>query len=383
MGVSTFALLRRIAWAIGATLFCARFVVPTCWAEQLVYEPFELGNGPGEYQVGPIGGQPAIPAGGFFAGPWIAPAGKGGQVVQPTSIVPETPGGSVTASGEGRAGRYLAEPWTSDTSGVFYLSYAARFGTVLNPATMDISALGFRTTEFWPAGSAVGQDNGRMEIGYHAFVGPQTQRWPSSARLQFQMPQITPQYLAETTFNEDNNSPHLIVVKFELSAEQQSDSISVFLDPWGMAEPEIPNGLATGIDFTLGAISTVSFFGGDGGLPPTFDELRVGTRFEDVVAPPVSTGPCTHSAAEQACFLEIISHMHLTGPDVGFADLNGDGRVSLVDYRLWKDGRSDNSPGAGTVAAAKVPEPGTWLSVIALATICCVRVGRPLSDSRV
>jgi hypothetical protein len=85
-------------------------------AVQLAYEPFTIGVGPGEYHVGPLPGQPNFSIGpqepeSFFSGPWAGSAGTTGQVVQETSLVPGSPGGSVTASGDGRAGRYLSTPW--------------------------------------------------------------------------------------------------------------------------------------------------------------------------------------------------------------------------------------------------------------------------------
>jgi hypothetical protein len=369
---------RRVAiWLGGIWVLVAS---SPSWAVQLAYEPFELGVGPGEYQVGPLVGQPTVTAGSFFNGPWDgAPGQESGQVVQSLGGAPETPGGSVTAAANGRAGRYLAEPWTDGTSGVFYLSYLARYGTVADPNASGGIELGYRTTELWPAGNGVGQDTGRTQIGYNAFVGTPEDRSPNTARLKFESPAGDVQYLTSTTFNEDNNSPHRLVLKFELSDQPGADAISVFLDPIGATEPAFPNGFAGGLDFTLGAIGTISYFATEptGGTPPTFDELRVGTTFADVQPPLVPEGPCSGPEVGYACYLEIISHMHLAGSEVSFGDLNKDGRVTIADYRVWKDNRTDLTPGAGALLVQSVPEPGTWLIGCTLTTILVGHAGRP------
>jgi hypothetical protein len=359
----------------GPRLLCAAFVlalgdVAASSATQLAYEPFAIGGGPGEYQLGPIHGQPAVRIGDFFAGPWVAPPEHAGQAVQAAGILPNTAGGSVIANGNGRAGRYLAQPWTHATVGVFYLSFLARFGTVADPLASDGGPLGFRTIEFWPAGNKIGDDTDRMEMGYNAFVGTAADRSPTTARLRFAAPGGGPQYLTGTTFNEDNDRAHWIVLKFELQYRPAGDRVSVFLDPVSPQEPIVPHAMAENLDFTLGALGTVSFFSSDptGGVAPAFDEIRVGTTFADVAPPQVPEGPCSSFQAEEACYLEILSHMHLAGEEVGFADLNGDSRVTIADFRFWKDRRVDISS-AGAAAVTSVPEPGTWLCVIVAATI--------------
>ena len=108
------------------------------------------------------------------------------------------------------------------TVGTYYLSFLAAYGTVTDPNTNAGADLGFRTTEIWPEGGSVGTDTGRFEIGYQGFAGAADQQVPRTARLHFTGPGTNGyQYLTDTTFNEDNNHTHLIVLKAVLEHRQQ------------------------------------------------------------------------------------------------------------------------------------------------------------------
>ena len=66
----------------------------------------------------------------------------------------------------------------------------------------------------------------------------------------------------------------------------------------------------------------------------------------------------------------IISHMNLLGQPLVNGDVTGDGKVTIADYRFWKDRRTDLSPGAGAGGIAGVPEPSCLMMVlIAAATL--------------
>ena len=344
-------------------------VAPRCAAELLVYEPFIIGTGGGEYHVGPIDGQPDPPFGGpvvdpFFVGPWVSPVDAAGQVIHPDSIAFDAPGGSVRAVGNGRAGRYLWDPWDDATEGTFYLSFLVNYGALTDPET---DTMGYRSVEFWPPGVFVGTEIGRMQIGYDQFLGAAEQRDPNTARLQWVLPDGSTYLISDVPFNEDSDT-HAIVVKFDLHSAAASDTLSVYLDPLiaipfggesgDNSEPELPNAIAAGLDFTLGSMSTASYFGAASGILPAFDEIRVGTTFADVVGSIPPDNPC--SEANQACYLEIISHMNLSDSEVGFADLTGDGQVTIADYRLWKDNRTDIMLGPGS-SSQSVPEPASLL----------------------
>ena len=359
-------------------------VVSPCVGVQLVYEPFRIGEGPGEYSLGPLHGQPDPPIGPlglstFFAGNWVDDAEQPSQVVQETSIVPAwTLGGSVTAVGDGgRAARFLAEPWDDTMTGTYYLSFLVNFGASAHPS----DGVGYRSVEFWPAGAAIGHAVQSMQVGYNQFSGCPGQiclpedDWSTRMQLRVGGPTNFAQLLTDYSFNDDGET-HFMIVKFELSEQTASDTISVYLDPTigygipdgfgsgGFEEPEIATAVASGVDFTLGAIGAISRFGGTGVLP-VFDELRVGTEFADVVPIPDPLSPC--SEADYACYLEIISRMGLSGADVGFGDVNGDGEVTIADFRYWKDRRTDLTPGAGALNSLAVPEPANGTIVVAMA----------------
>lgn len=352
---------------------------PPCAGVELVYEPFIIGDGPGAYSLGPLPGQPDPPlgpleAGAFFSGNWV---GTTAQVVQASSIVPDAIGGSVQATGDGRAARYLTTPWDETTDGTFYLGFLANFGTTDDPN----SGIGYRSVELWDADADVENDtNPILTIGYNQFAGcpgPICLPEPNwRERMQFRVGNSA-SLLTDYTFHEDGE-PHAVVIKFELHNAPASDTLSVFVDPViaipgmgggsGISEPELPNAVATNLDFTLGAIGTVSLFGVAVGMLPIFDELRVGTTYADLI-PPISPGaPC--SEADYACFLEIVSHMNLSGADVGFGDVTGDGKVTIADFRYWKDRRTDLSVGSGSLSAQSVPESPSWLlGLFALAIV--------------
>jgi hypothetical protein len=350
----------------------AMAVAPPSIAVQLEYEPFQIGSGLGEYELGPLHGQPDPPIGplGFFTGNWVDNAEQPSQVVQSTSITPAwTLGGSVTAVGDGgRAGRYLAEPWDDTTTGTYYLSFLVNFGASADPN----DGVGYRAVEFWPAGATIGEGVQPMYIGYNQFIGCPGQcvpeiDWSKRMRLSVGLPTNLDQLLTDYPFNEDGANHHM-VIKFALSDQAASDTISLYLDPGFVVpdgvvdsaaiEPSLATAVASGLDFTLGAVGAISRFGGTGVLP-VYDELRIGTEYADVF-PPIPDPSSACSEFDYACYLEIINHMNLTG-SVGDGDVNRDGRVSIADYRYWKERRTDVAPGLGSLSAQSVPEPRSWL----------------------
>jgi hypothetical protein len=325
----------------------------------------------------------------FFSGAWTY-----GEFGGPGDPVPETtmevvaesleylgipsPGGSVT--GSHRVGRFLDQAWDATTNDTFYMSFQAKYGTANDPnGTEGGGNLGFRTTEFWPADNLMQNDNNRSEIGYQGFGGAAAQQVPSTAQLRFSGPGVGTQFLTEIPFNNFNQT-HLIVVKFELSDQAASDSISVFLDPTVAEEPEIATVLAGGLDFTMSAMSTISFFGNtDMAELPTFDELYVGTEFADVL-PELpcagdTDGNCEINILDFNTILANFNRLDAAGPSEGdVAGTNGrlgnDGRVDLRDYRIWRDNRTDT--GGGTLAdlfGTSVPEPTTGLMSVAMALV--------------
>jgi hypothetical protein len=281
------------------------------------------------------------------------------------------------SSGEGRVGRVMgtlpgaATPGiTSTTVGTYYLSFMAAYGTVTDPNTNAAADLGFRTTEIWPEGGSVGNDAGRFEIGYQGFAGPADQQIARNARLHFTGPGTNGyQYLTDTTFTEDNNNTHLIVMKMTMSDQNNGDTIALFLDPTVVDEPIVPSAVAANINFTMSAIATISVFGTPTGIRPTFDELRFGTEYIDVLPELPKPGDTNgDDLVDLVDYQAIISHMNLLGQPLANGDVTGDGKVTIADYRFWKDRRTDlTPPGAGGGGIAGVPEPSSFILVIVAA----------------
>jgi hypothetical protein len=286
-------------------------------------------------------------------------------MIQASSPISTTPGGSVIASGDGRAARYLASPWEDDTEGTFYIGFLANFGALSNPET---DTMGYRSVEFWDADTDDQTfSNPILTIGYNQFApcpGPICEpeiNWQK--RMQFRTWGAA-SLLTDYTFEEDG-ATHVIIVKFNLQSAPASDTLSIFLDPnlFSGMEPELPTAIAKDLDFTLGAIGTISTFGASG-IVPVYDELLVTTTFADFFDPTEPPeGPCI-SDFGLACYQEIITHLGLSGSRVGYGDITGDGQVTIADFRYWKDHRTDLSFGSGSLSAVGVPEPTSWLLVL-------------------
>jgi Dockerin type I domain len=163
-----------------------------------------------------------------------------------------------------------------------------------------------------------------------------------------------------------------------MSADNNADTTSVVLDPTTTVEPIVPSAVAPGINFTMSAISTISVFGNATGIRPAFDDLRVGTLYTDVLPPlPLPGDTNGDNLVDMLDYQAIISHMNLNGQPLGNGDVTGDGRVTIADYRLWKDRRTDLTAGAGggTGSGPAVPEPsGMVLLLIGVfASLAAVR----------
>jgi hypothetical protein len=74
------------------------------------------------------------------------------------------------------------------------------------------------------------------------------------------------------------------------------------------------------------------------------------------------TGACDE--LDEACYLSIVQNFHQFGISPGDGDLNGDGRISLHDLRIWRDNRTDIPPEISTV-----PEPGSLTTALLAAII--------------
>ncbi len=359
-------------------------------AEQLFYDPFTVGDGPGKYTLGPLPGQPDDPiwSGPFFEFSWMSPLlpEENSWYVQSSSLQPGE-GGSVRAvydgiTNNGRIGRYLRTEWGNNTDATYYLSCLVNFGTTEG----GDGGIGFRAIEMWPADGTIGDDTGRSYFGYSQWTGP-FPREPDSARMAlvtpwgYSVPEDGP-----PSYDEDGHT-HMVVFKFELSSAAGSDTVSVFLDPlddagidagflplFPVEEPAVPSAVISGVDFTLGAIG-FSQFGGGTVDTMMFDEIRVGTTFSDVIPPGVPP------VSWEDLFDIVASHMNLgvsggwMDGDIGLADgtPGSDGRVTIGDFRVWKDHPYEMG-GGSLLTIAAVPEPTGIVLVLAAGVACLGRV---------
>jgi hypothetical protein len=330
-------------------------------AELLYYDPFNIG--PGQYSLGPLAGQnPTIGPYPILSGPWQSTLETDGATVQaPTLEFPGLPvqGGSVIASGSSRTWRNLTNEWDATTVGTFYMGYLMNFGGVgITGQTRD--DVGHRVLEMWTAAGSAGNDAAlAMRIGYMSYNGVINGLPPNSAPLKIGLGIGTEQIIEGSgSFLENVGRTRLFVLKFTLSDQAASDTIQLYLDPMDINEPIIPNAEFTNVDFALGAISAAVQFAGSG-TSTVFDEFRISTTWGEGVPRVPLTGACDE--LDQECYMSIVQNFHQFGISPGDGDLNGDGRISLSDLRIWRDNRTDIFP-----EISSVPEPTGILMCTAL-----------------
>ncbi|MFO0788458.1 MAG: PEP-CTERM sorting domain-containing protein [Pirellulales bacterium] len=356
-------------------------------AELLFYDPFLIGSNPalGQYSPDvPLGGQnPLAPFGtqrDLLTGAWVvegtathgqskstglnyigAPAQGGsiGTVLDTVNNVLDTRVGRRFKSGS---------EWTDSTVGTFYISWLQNFGTITN-VTDD---MGFRSMEFWRTASPISDTNLLGDFGYNAYYHPnnQAQRQAATAHMEFQFQIVD----GSPVFFEDG-ATHLIVMKFVLSDQANSDTISFYLDPTSVTEPDLPNLAITATNVQLGALG-IGQFGGFGPNLNTVDELRIANTFVDALPQlPLPGDTDGDRDVDLVDYNNIITHL---GQQVGTA-LDGDvakadgtqgsdGRVTIADYRIWKDHYPTLPTGSGALASDFVPEPASgvllWMAAV-------------------
>jgi hypothetical protein len=276
-------------------------------------------------------------------------------------------GGSQTSDqtiGNSRPRRALTTPWTATTTGTRYIGFLVSFGTGFYDDGIDGNDMGYRAVEFWQQPNG---DGFMMGIQYNTFG---TNENPTNGRMNFDLNGRRVIEGSPDNFIEDNGVTHAIVVRVDLSADDLSDSVSVYLDPVQAVEPEIPSSSINGINFLLGSMGGVTVFGGSGGMP-TFDELRIATTFAEALPKlPIPGDTDGDDDVDLDDYHNIVTHMNLSGaavpnlptlhPDVARADgtQGNDGRVTIADYRLWRDNRTDLG-GSGALKGPAVPEPAS------------------------
>ncbi len=380
-------------------------------ADLLFYDPFLVGTSPasGEYTVGALAGQnPTAPYGtqpDFFTGAWTlngtaAPNGQVKDAPGLSFIGAPAEGGSAgavedpeTFVGDMRVGRYIKEEdrFTDTSVGTYYISWLQNFGAI---GTNAADPMGFRTVEMWSDTGTVGVDNTAVAfVGYNAYyssfsepLGSQ-QKNAATARMTFALGtpgSLTHQIIDNSpdNFTVDTGT-HLVVVKFVLSDVEDSDSVSLFLDPTSAVEPALPNASFTEQNITLGAMG-VSQFGGAGGGYNSFDEIRVADAWGDVLPPfPLPGDTDNDGDVDLDDYTNIVTHMNLAVStalegDVAKADgsQGSDGRVTIADFRIWKDHYPYPGAGAGTLVGSEVPEPASWVLLLVAAALVVGRCRR-------
>ena len=370
-------------FAIGVALLSAS----ESQAELLAYDPFAIGANPaaGEYTLTTTAGDPPVvqnplvgqntmigPASPSFFGKPTGEAwtiGFGTQAVQATGLsylgAPAI-GGSV--NGVGRTERYLRTAWDATTVGTYYMSFLVNFGSTAG-------AMGYRAVEFF-APDVVPGENRIGDIGYNQFNGAlgAVQQSSLTAKIQFNLAGSWVISGGPDSYSVDGIN-HLLVLKFVLSATDSSDSVSLFLDPQSTDEPVVPNSSVSAFNMTLGSVGSASLGGGDG--PTTvFDEIRVGTEFIDVLPElPLPGDTNGDDLVDLLDYNAIISHLNLSGQTLANGDVTCDGKVTIADFRFWKERRTDfPGSGAGSASGTGVPEPSCLMLLFAGAVFVALSI---------
>jgi hypothetical protein len=385
----------RPSWVVLGAL-CLTATARPASAELLFYDPFLSGTNAaaGEYlpdallagqnPVAPFGSQPDL-----LSGPWIATATAGGRSKPSPGlnyIGAPAMGGSIgtvpdatTFDNSTRVGRYFkpGSEWTDATTGTFYISWLQNFGTISN-VTDD---MGFRAFEMWRTTGALGDPNLLGDLGYNAYYSPlgSVQQQAATARLAFQHQIIE----GSPVFIEDG-ATHLLVMKFVLSDQADSDVISIYLDPTSVTEPELPSLAITGTNVQLAAVG-MGQFGGGGPTYNTIDELRISTTFIDALPElPLPGDTDGDRDVDLDDYNNIILHLGMQvgtalEGDVAKADgsQGSDGRVTIADYRIWKDNYPTLSASSGSSQSfSNVPEPTSCVLLLIAAPMIVCRRGR-------
>ncbi len=272
--------------------------VASSQAALLAYDPFNVGDGPGDYLAGsedpdlvnPLGGQnPVVGPTPFYSGGWIQ-HGVDAQVVKDIGslaypLFPQA-GGQVQETLQfncctfGRSGRAIAGGLGNE-SRTIYQSFLIDFGAdeTGEDVTYPPGSFGKRAYEMWNSG--VGDDFLAVDLFFNTFAGI------DELTLSVTTASGTQSMLVGGGLSlEDIAGTNLVVLRFDFN-DVAADLVQVYLNPVDSVEanhtPAASIAVATS-DLLIthhGALSQFTF-SGPGHLPGAFDEIRWGDTFSDV-----------------------------------------------------------------------------------------------------
>ncbi len=293
---------RLRSWSLaGAVVFTAALYAATASAALLVYDPFGIAGGAGDYLVGDdstntnvLGGQnPVASPTAFYAGGWIQ-SGNASQAVRQTGgplgptvmNYPSFPrsGGLVTDSVQfsccsfGRDGREIAGGLGGGRSArTIYQSFLVDFG---NQGTDNPNNFGKRGYEMWNGG--IGDSFLAVDLFVNSFSGVNDFRLAVTSPSGTNFAPLNGGGLTLANMS----GVHLMVLKFEFDPALP-DVVSVYLDPTDSIEGNYTPAASVAVaasDLFIShhSVSTNFTFSGGGHNPAKFDEIRWGDTFADV-----------------------------------------------------------------------------------------------------
>ncbi len=324
--------------------------LPSVHGYLIIEEQFLTGGSPasGQYNtsLGLAGQNPTVAG---FSGAWYSSNGSAmnvnaGSLSYSNGTYPSSSGGSLfSPTNNNRVHRLLdnaTNPFQSSYNGTVYLSYLYQ-----NSASSNNNYIAF---EMHNGGNSDGNRTFHLGVGQSDFLGGSTFGFRINQNSSLASP-----------LGARNTAVNLFVIKFDLSSAAGGDAITVWQNPSYSSPLDDPTGGVTfaGFDFFADRLG-VGRFTSDSNFDFSIDELRVGTRFGDVVLDNFLACDINGNGVCNSTDMRILSTNLFKAGEYDDGDLNGDGTVDFADYRLLKDDPArvagfDPPPSGGLL----VPEP--------------------------